>query len=153
MDGLALQVCAQGNLSLLCRLLDGHDVLSARDASGASLLHVAARAGHAAICAELLARDPALNMIVDAAGARASDLATVAAVRALLVGDAAVVAATDSVAACGGCAASSDAEAPTEDVASGLCSLPAELAELVLWQVAGARPLCFNTRRALGKGS
>ena len=88
MDGMgmiALQVCAQGNLSLLRRLLDtSPGVLGARDASGQTLLHVAAREGHLDVCSELVACNAECVTLLDDMGASASDVASSAAVRALL---------------------------------------------------------------------
>ena len=82
---IALQVCAQGNLSLLRRLLDtSPGVLGARDASGQTLLHVAAREGHLDVCSELVACNAECVTLLDDMGASASDVASSAAVRALL---------------------------------------------------------------------
>ena len=140
MERLTLQVAAQGNLSLLRRLIDAHDVSLARDpATGDSLLHIAAANGHAHVCAELLSRDPRCASAVNGAGATALDLPVDDGVREVLVAhssaDCLIPTPTPLVESDGDLVDSEQSEA----VAANLCSLPNELAELVLFAVSGER--------------
>ncbi len=139
MDGLALQVCSAGNLSLLLRLIEAHSVSGARDAEGNSLLHIAAREGHLDVCQELLQRDPTCLHNENHAGDLAVALATAADIRALLGASVETVSADEG----------EDASLDAGEERASLEHLPLDIAELVLFEVASEGVLPVLRLRAV----